>query len=122
MLDQQRKALAFCFFLFCADDPPSGHPLVPGSLRTEEFPSCFVCAKVFGLFTAELGALALFVGVDSRFFCTASGKSFQTCRMHQALLCELLNKFDVNGTPGAGGLARSEANRSEENTSELQSR
>src|SRR6266567_6341929 len=30
--------------------------------------------------------------------------------MHQTLLCELLNKFDVNGTPGAGGLARSEAN------------
>src|SRR5437879_2749702 len=30
--------------------------------------------------------------------------------MHQAFLCELLNKFDIDGTPGAGGLARSEAN------------
>ncbi len=30
--------------------------------------------------------------------------------MHQTFLCEFLNKFDVNSTPGAGGLARSEAN------------
>ena len=30
--------------------------------------------------------------------------------MHQAFPREFLNKFDVNGAPGAGGLARSEAN------------
>src|SRR5713226_7074785 len=30
--------------------------------------------------------------------------------MHQALLCELSNEVDVDGTPGAGGLAGSEAN------------
>src|SRR5437016_4214218 len=30
--------------------------------------------------------------------------------MHQALFCKLLNKSNVNGAPGAGGLARSEAN------------
>src|SRR6266852_1539536 len=30
--------------------------------------------------------------------------------MHQAFHCELLNKFDVDGAPGVGGLAGSEAN------------
>ena len=30
--------------------------------------------------------------------------------MHQAFFCKLLNKSNVNGAPGAGGLARSEAN------------
>ena len=30
--------------------------------------------------------------------------------MHQTFLCELLNKFDVDGAPVAGGLAGSEAN------------
>ncbi len=110
MLNERGKALEFRLFLLGADDPISAHPLVPRSLRAEEFPSGFVCAKLLRLFTSELGALALFVRVDGRFFCVASGESLEAGVMHQALLCELLNKFDVNGAPGAGELARSEAN------------
>ena len=62
------------------------------------------------MFTRELGLLPLFVSVDARLFCTPSGKGLQTGGIHQVLLCELSNKFDVNGAPSAGGLARSEAN------------
>ena len=110
MLDQLRKPLESCFFLFCADDPIGCHPLVPRRLSTEEFPSGLVGAKLFRFFTIELDALALFVSVDAGLFYAASGKNPEAGGMHQALLCELLNEFDVNGAPGAGEFARSEAN------------
>src|SRR6267154_3710924 len=54
MVDEFGKPLEFCFSSFCADDPIRCHSLVPGSLRTEEFPSGFVGAKLLGLFTSEL--------------------------------------------------------------------
>src|SRR2546425_610078 len=110
MFDEKRKPLQPRLFLFRADDPPSGHPLVPRSLRTEEIPSCFVCAKVFSLFSREPGVLLLFVGIDAGFFCAACCKSFEACRVHQHHFCEGLDALDVNGAPSAGGPARSEAN------------
>src|SRR6266446_3464817 len=110
MLDQQRKPLAFCFFLFRADDPPSGHPLVPRSLRTEEFPSTFVFAKSLFLLSGKPGALPLLVGVNARLLCAACRKSFEACRMHQLHFCERLDALDVDRTPSASGPARSEAN------------
>src|SRR6266481_8694843 len=110
MLDKQGKPLEPCFFPFCADDPIRCHSLVPGSLRTEEFPSGFVGAKLLGLFTSELRMFPLLVGVNCGLFCVASGESLQASGVHQALHCEFLNKFDIDGTPGAGGLAGSEAN------------
>src|ERR1700674_5065679 len=82
MLDKQAKPFEPCFFLFCADDPISCQPLVPGSLRAKEFPSGPVCAKLLLLFTSELGALALFVRVDARLFFATGGKGLETCRMH----------------------------------------
>ena len=111
MTDKLGKPLAFCFFSFCADGPIGAHPLVPRRLRTEEFPSRFVGAKLLLLFTCEAGAIPLFVRVDGGFFLVACGKSFETGGMHQTFLCELLNEFDVDGTPSACGPARSEANR-----------
>src|ERR1700676_490362 len=111
MIDKHGKPLEFCFFLFCADDPISCQPLVPGSLRAEEFPSGLVCAKQLLLFTSELGALALFVRVDARLFFATGGKGLQACRMHQTCFLELLGAFDINGAPGASGPAWSEANR-----------
>ena len=110
MLDKQGKPLEPCFFLFCADDPMSCHSLVPGSLRAEEIPSGLVCAKLLLLFTSKLGALALFVRVDAGLFFATGGKGLETCRMHQTRFLELLDAFDVNGAPGAGGPARSETN------------
>ncbi len=110
MTDKLGKPLAFCFFSFCADGPIGAHPLVPRRLRTKEFPSRFVGTKLLLLFTCEAGAIPLFVRVDGGFFLVARGKSFETGRMHQTFLCELLNEFDVDGTPVAGGLAGSEAN------------
>src|SRR5216684_5186987 len=101
MLDEQRKPLVLRLFHLCADEPISCHPLVPRSLRTEEFPSGFVCAKLLRLFPSEPGALALFVRVDARLLCAASGESLETCRMHKAHFCELANTFDVDGTPSA---------------------
>src|SRR6266849_6077584 len=82
MLDEQRKPLEFCFFPLCADNPISAHPLVPRSLRAEEFPSGFVGAKLLRLFASELGALPLFVGVDAGFFCVACCESLETCWVH----------------------------------------
>ena len=111
MIDGYGKPLDFCFFLFCADDPISCQPLVPGSLKAEEFPSGLVGAKLPLLFTSELGALALFVRVDARFSCTTCGKSLETGGMHQTRFLKLLDAFDVNGAPSASGPARSEANR-----------
>src|ERR1700704_234745 len=61
MLDEQAKPLEPCFFLFCADDPIGRHPLVPGGLRIEEFPSGFVGAKLLLLLTTEPGGLPLFI-------------------------------------------------------------
>ena len=84
--------------------------MVPGSLRTEEFPSGLVCAKLLLLLTSESGAFPLFVRVGARLFCATSCESLETCRMHQTHFLELLDAFDVNGAPGAGGPARSEAN------------
>ena len=110
MIDEYGKPLEFCFFLFCADDPISCQPLVPGSLIAEEFPSGPVCAKLPLLFTSEASALPLFVRVDARLFCASSGEGLEAVGMHQPLLCELSNKFDVDGTPSARGLAGSEAN------------
>ena len=77
----------------------------------EEFPSRFVGTKLLLLFACEAGAIPLFVRVDRGFFLVACGKSFETGGIHQTFLCELLNEFDVDGTPSAGGPARSEANR-----------
>src|ERR1700687_3198574 len=110
MLDKQGKPLEPCFFLFCADDPIGRHSLVPGSLRAEEFPSELVCAKHLLLSRSELGALALFVRIDARLFFATGSKGRETCRMHQTRFLELLDAFDVNGAPGAGGPARSETN------------
>src|SRR5260370_17931856 len=111
MIDEHGKPLEFCFFFFCADDPISRHSLVPGSLRAEEFPSGFVCAKLLLVFTSELGALALFVRVDAGLFCATSGEGLETCRMHQTRFLELADAFDINGAPGPCGPPRSEANR-----------
>src|SRR5260370_1241111 len=111
MADEFGEPLDLCFFSFGTDDPMCCHPLVPGSLRTEEFPSRFVGAKLLFLFTSELGVLALFVGVDARLFCVAGGKSLETGGMHQPLLGELSNEVDVNCTPVAGGLAGSKTDR-----------
>src|SRR5713226_1510441 len=99
MIDERGKPLESRFFLFCAEDPPSGQPLVPGSLRTEEFPSGLVRAKLLLLFASEPGALALFVRVDAGLFCAPSGKGLETCRMHQPHFLELLDAFDVNRAP-----------------------
>src|ERR1700687_5306870 len=111
MTDELGKPLELCLFLFGADDPISRHPLVPRGLGKEEIPSGLVCAKLLLLFTSELGALALFVRVDARLFFATGGKGFETCRMHQTHFLELADAFDVNGAPGAGRPARSEANR-----------
>src|SRR5260370_32875374 len=94
MLDEQRKPLVLCLFHLCADDPISCHPLVPTSLRTEEFPSGFVCAKLLRLFTSEPGALALFVGIDGGLFCAPGGKGLEAGRLHQRHLPELRDAFD----------------------------
>src|SRR6266478_2881429 len=110
MTDQLGETLEFRLFSFYADNPISAHPLVPGSLRTEKFPGGLVGAKLLGLFTGELGVLPLLVRIDGRLFFIASGESLQASGLHQALHCEFLNKFDIDGTPGAGGLAGSEAN------------
>src|SRR6266446_2313293 len=80
MLDEQRKPLVLCLFHLCADDPISCHPLVPRSLRTEEFPSGFVCAKLLRLFTSEPGALALFVRIDGDFFALRAAKALRPAR------------------------------------------
>src|SRR5229473_3922211 len=111
MLDEQRKPLEFCFFPLCTDDPISCHPLVPRRLRTEEFPSGLVCAKLLLLFTSELGVLPLFVRVDGRLFRASRCKRLESRGVHQTHFFELLGAFDVNGAPGAGGPARSKANR-----------
>jgi len=111
MTDELGKPFEFCFFSSCADDPISAHPLVPGSLRAEEFPSGFAGAKLFGLFTSELRALPLFVRVDRRLLCAARGESLETFWTHQTHFLELLGALDVNGAPGAGGPAWSKANR-----------
>src|SRR5213594_1539951 len=58
ILYEQGKPLAFCFFLFCADDPIGCHPLLPRRLRAEELPSGFVGAKLFRLLASEPGGLA----------------------------------------------------------------
>ncbi len=110
MIDEYGKPLEFCFFLFCADDPIGGHPLVPRGLRTEELPGGFARAKLLLLFTSELGALALFVRVDARLFCATCGKSLEAGGAHQPLLGKISNEVDVNGAPIAGWLAGSEAN------------
>jgi len=80
-------------------------------LRAEEFPSGLVCAKLLLLFSSELGALALFVRVDAGLFCATGSESLETCGVHQTHFSELADAFDVNSAPGAGGPARSEANR-----------
>jgi len=110
MTDELGKPLELCLFPFGADDPKSCHPLIPRGLGTEEFPGDLVAAKLFRLFTSEAGAVSLFVRIDGRLFFVTSGKSLEAGGMHQALFREFLNGFDVNGAPGAGGLARSEAN------------
>ena len=110
MLDEQGKALEFCFFLFCANDPIRCHSLVPRRLRAEEFPGGLVGAKLFRLFAGELGVLALFVRVDGGLFRAASSEGFEAGGMHQAFLCKHSNKSDIDRAPGAGGPARSEAN------------
>ena len=52
ILYEQGKPLAFCFFLFCGDDPISAHSLVPRRLRTENSQAallarnCFACSRV----------------------------------------------------------------------------
>src|SRR5260370_2847397 len=104
MIDEYGKALEFCFFLCCADDPIGGHPLVPRGLRTEELPGGFARAKLLLLFTSELGALALFVRVDARLFCATCGKSLEAGGAHQPLLGKISNEVDVNGPPIAGCL------------------
>jgi len=111
MIDKHGKPFEPRFFPLCADNPPRGHPLVPGSLRTKKFPSALVCAKVLLVPTNELGALPLFVSVDSRHFWATSSKGLETCRTHQTYFLEMLDAFDVNGAPGAGRPARSKANR-----------
>jgi hypothetical protein len=79
-------------------------------LGAEEFPGGLVGAELLFLFAGEAGALALFVGVDGGFFFAACGEGFEAGRIHQALLGELSDEVDVDGAPGAGGLAGSEAN------------
>ena len=61
MSDELGEPFASCLFPLRGDNPISAHPLIPRSLRAEEFPSGFVGAKLLGLFTSELGVLALFV-------------------------------------------------------------
>src|SRR5229473_2348731 len=110
MLDQLRKPPEPCFFPHGRDDPIGARPLVPRGLRAEEFPSGFVGTKQLFLFTGEAGVLSLFIRVDAGFFFVASGESLETGGTHQALLCEISYQINVDGTPGAGGLAGSEAN------------
>ena len=109
MNDELGKALEFCFFPFGADDPKRANPLVPGSLRAEEFPGGLIGAKLLFLLTRELGVLSLFIRVDRLLF-VASSKGLETGRVHQSLLCQLSNEVDVDDTPVAGGLAWSKTN------------
>jgi len=109
MTDEFGKALEFCLFPLRADDPKGANPLVPRSLRAEEFPSGFVGAKLLFLLTRELGVLSLFVRIDGLLF-VASSKGLETGRVHQSLLCQLSNEVDVDDAPVAGGLTGSEAN------------
>ena len=110
MMDELGKALELCFFPFGADDPVGAHALVPRGLGTEEFPGGLVGAKLFFLFASELRALSLFVRVDGGFVFVACSEGLEASWMHQALLCELSDKANVDGAPGAGGLAGGETN------------
>src|SRR5271169_2579796 len=110
MADEFGEAFEFCFFPLGADDPVGAHPLVPRSLGTEEFPSGLVGAELLFLFARELRAVSLFVGIDGGFFLVASGECLEAGGMHQTLLRELADEVDVDGAPGADGLAGSEAN------------
>src|SRR6266700_645135 len=103
--DEYGKTLELCLFPLCADDPVSCHPLIPRSLRAKEFPGGLVGAKLLFLLCVESGALPLLVRVDGGLFCSASGEGLETGGMHQALLCELLDKLDVDGAPGDAGLS-----------------
>jgi hypothetical protein len=110
MADELGEAFELCLFPFGADDPIRAHPLVPRGLGTEEFPGGLVRAKQLLLFASEMGVLSLSVRIDAGFFFAACGESLEAGGMHQALLCELSDEVDVDGAPGAGGLAGSEAN------------
>jgi len=110
MADELGEAFELCLFPFGADDPKSRHPLVPRGLGTEEIPGGFVRTKLFFLFANETGVLSLFIRVDAGFSFAARGKCFETGGTHQALLCKLSNEVDVDGAPGACGLAGSETN------------
>ena len=96
MIDEQGKPTESCFFLFCADDPPSCHPLVRRGLRTEKLPSALVFAKSLFLSSGEASVLALLVRVNARLSCAARYEGLKAGRVHQPLLSELSNAFDVN--------------------------
>ena len=83
MTDELAKALAFGFFSFCGNDPPGAHPLVPRSLRKEEFPCGFVGAKLLLLSASELGAFSLFVSVDAGFFLATRREGLEAGGMHE---------------------------------------
>src|ERR1700731_858882 len=110
MADELEEAFELCFFPFGADDPKSRHPLVPRGLGTEEIPGGFVRTKLFFLFASETGVLSLFIRVDAGFSFAARGEGPEAGGMHQALFCKLSNEVDVDGAPGACGLAGSETN------------
>lgn len=110
MGDEFGKTLVLCLFPFCADDPISGDALVPRGLRTEEFPSGFVGAKLFLLLASKARGFTLLIGVDGGFFFAARGESSEAGGMHQTLLGEVVSEFDIDSTPVAGGLTRSETN------------
>src|SRR5882762_9644376 len=110
MADELGEPLELCFFPFGSDDPIRAHPLVPRGSGTEKFPSGLVGAKLLFLLATEAGALSLLVGVDAGFLFAACGKSLEAGGIHQTLLCEVSNEVDIDGAPGAAGLAGGEAN------------
>src|SRR6266853_4002618 len=111
MLDELREPLELCFLSFCSDDPVGAYPLVPRSLRAEEFPGALVSAKLLFLGTSETSVFALFVRVDGGFLLVTGGESLEAGGMHHPLLGELFNEIDINGAPSTGGLAGCETDR-----------
>ena len=109
MMNELGKTVEFGFFPFGGGDPISAYPLVPRGLGKEKFPGELVGTELLFLVASEACAFALFVGVDAGFLFVARGESFEAGRMHEAVSCELSDEVNVDGAPGAGGFARSEA-------------
>src|SRR6266851_3286612 len=106
--DELLQPLDPCFFFLRAHHPPKSEFSIRGRLSVKEFPRRVVLPEPLVVRRGELSA-PLFVGIDSRLILFPRLKRLEPRGLHESILAQFLDPFDVDGAPGTTPPARGKA-------------